>query len=329
MLAPCYLVHGGEPLQTTEIIAGIRTQAAKEGYNNSVVLELTSQFKWEELLNRCQNLDLFAERTLIELRLHGETVSKQGTQTLEAVFQEQDPNLCILITAGKLKATTLNANWARHIHKDGKVLVAKPIAANQWTSWVSTRLKQAGFNSEQPATAMLAKCYEGNLLALAQLIQKISLALPKGDLTLEQITPFIDSNTQFSIFELVNAALAGERERTFTILNSLKDENVDPILTLWALARELRQLLTLKRTQHASSLESAAQKLGIWRDNLPRIKSALERLTTDKLEQLLQLAQKIDTMLKGMQPGDAWQPLTSLSLALATNHNLTMEDLYT
>jgi DNA polymerase-3 subunit delta len=329
MLALCYLVHGGEPLQTEEIISSIKHQAEKEGYNSYVVFELNTQFEWEELLNKCRNLDLFAERTLMELRLPGESVSKQGNLALDSVLQEQDGNFCIIIRASKLKPQILNSNWARHIHKYGKVCLAKPIPTNQWSTWIAKRLTQHGFNPSNEVITCIAKCYEGNLPAAVQCINKLTVVLPRGAIELQQVAPFIDRSSHFSIFELSTAALEGNSERTFTIFNNLKADAIDPILVLWAATKEIRTLLLLKQEiQSGASLESAAQKLGIWRDNIPKIKSALQRLSTQKLEQLLHLAKITDTTIKGMQPGDAWEVLLSMYLTLAGNQILTMEDLY-
>ena len=329
MLAPCYLIHGGEPLQTEEIIQRIKDLAAKDGYNNYVVFELNTQFEWDELLNKCQNLDLFAERTLMELRLPGETVSKQDNSMLESILHKQDNNFCIIIRASKLKSQTLNASWVQHIQKHGKIQLAKPIPTSQWSSWINKRLTQIGFIPSSDTIACISQCYEGNLHAAVQCINKIATVLPPGPINLKQILPFIENNTHFSIFELSNAALDGDNERTFTIFNNLKNDGTDPILVLWSATKEIRTLLLLQHEiKTGASIEQSANKLGIWRENLPRIKRAMQRLPTAKLEQLLHLAKTIDTTIKGMQHGDAWQSLMSIYLTLAGKPILTTEDLY-
>lgn len=317
MIAHCYLIHGGEPLQTEEIIGEITHLAAKGGYNKRVVFEINTLFNWEELLNKCQNLDLFADRTLLELRLHGETVNKQGSQILEQVLLQQDPNFCFIIRAPKLKTQTLNSNWVKHIQKHGKVHVAKPIALTALPMWVNKRLTNAGFKATPDTVALIARCYAGNLLAAAQFIQKISLVLPAGDLTAEQIRPFIEVNNQFSVFELSNYMLQGDAIRSIEICHSLKNESAEPILVLWALTREIRNLLSLKHDmQQGISVDQSAQKLGIWRENLPAVKKALDRLTVGTLQNLLNIAKNVDLICKGMQPGNAWDLLESMCLVL-------------
>lgn len=325
----CYLVHGGEPLQTEEIISSIKHDAKKESYNKLMVFELNTQFEWEELLNQCRNLDMFAERTLLELRLSGDNVSKHNNLALSSILQQQDSSFCIIIRASKLKPQILNSNWVKHIQKNGKIYLAKPIPASQWSAWIAKRLTQIGFYPSNEVVTCIAKCYEGNLPAAVQCIDKLATVLPLGEIELQQITPFIDNSSHFSVFELSNAALEGHSERTFTIFNNLKTDGIDPILVLWAATKEIRTLLLLKHEiKTGANLENAAQKLGIWRDNIPKIKIALQRLSTQKLEQLLHLAKITDTTIKGMQPGDAWEVLLSMYIMLTGNQILTMEDLY-
>ena len=112
--------------------------------------------------------------------------------------------------------------------------------------------------------------------------------------------------------------------------DNLKDDGIDPVLILWGVTKEIRTLLKLSHALLANdNLEQHATKLGVWRENLPRVKKTLQRLPTHKLEQLLHIAKNIDTNIKGMQPGDAWQSLMSMYLALSGNQTLIMEDLYT
>jgi len=328
MLASSYLVHGGEPLQTEEIISSIKQLAAKDGYNNIVVFDINAQFDWEQLLNKCQHSDLFAERTLVELRLHSDSISKQGNIILESILQKQDQDFCFLIRAPKLKAQTLNSKWCQHIQKHGAIKVAKPIAAVQWTAWVQQRLKLANFSPSLEVTEYLAKFYEGNLTAAAQCIAKLKLTLPAGALDLDQIKPYLDNSARFSIFDLTAAAIKGDCERTFSIINGLRNEGLDPVLILWGLTREVRSLLRLKEEMKTgASLNESARKLGLWSNGIPDLKNALDRLSVPKLEKILHQAHKIDTITKGINQGNIWEPLLSISLMLASSKTLITEDL--
>ncbi len=328
MIAPCYLIHGGEPLQTEEIISSIIHQAHKEGYTKRVVFEINTAFNWEELLSKCQNLDLFAEGTVFELRLVSDSLNKQGNQTLDKILQQQDPLYRFIIRAPKLKTQTLNTNWAKYIQQHGKVHVAKNIPIAMWPAWINKRLQAVGFNATDNAINLIAKCYEGNLLAAQQFIQKLGFAVPKGNIDVKDIQPFIDINNQFSLFELTDNVIKGDVERTVTIFNNLRNDKVDPILILWAITREVRILLNL---QHAVSIgqdfAQSAQKLGVWRTNMPTVKKACTRIATQQLQYLLHLGQKIDLICKGCKQGNVWDGLLSMCLALSGSKTLSMGEI--
>lgn len=292
MLAACYLVHGGEPLQTDEFIFKIRQLAAKEGYNKYEVVELNARFDWEDLLNKCQSLDLFADKVALELRLHGDDPGKQGSMVLDTILSSQTPNFCIIVRANKLKTTTLSSNWVNQIRKSGEIHLAKPVPANQWVNWVQLRLTQAGFKAERDATEYLARSYEGNLVATSQAIQKIQTALPAGVITLEQIKPFIEHSSHFTVFDLLDAIKASNSERVFYIFNTLDNDGTEPLLILWAVAREIR--------------------------NLP---------ITAKTKKLLQVCAKVDLMIKGMAQGNAKETLLLVCLSLTSSKTLIMEEL--
>ena len=328
MLAPCYLVHGGEPFQTEEIICAIKHIATKEGYNRNMVFDVNAQFDWDELLNKCQNLDIFADRSLVDIRLHSDSIGKQGNQALENLLLKQSPDICIIIRGQKLKAQTLNSTWVKLLQKTGQIRVAKPIPANKWTGWIVQRLKQAGFSPSSEVIEYIARSYEGNLNAAAQCIGKLQAMLPAGEISLEQIKLFLNNNHRFSVFDLSEAAINGDYKRTFQIFHGLKDEAVDPVLILWALTREIRNLLKLSYDiQSGSSLEQSAQRLGIWRDKVPSIKIALDRLSVSRLEKLLKISKTIDLTIKGISPGNSWETLMSVCLMLASSKTLIMEDL--
>src|SRR3989304_76441 len=89
---------------------------------------------------------------------------------------------------------------------------------------------------------LLAHHMEGNLLAAAQEIEKLALLLGRGEVSLDDIEGNLGDNARFSVFTLADACLRGGAAAILRILNSLRAEGVDPVLVLWALAREARSL---------------------------------------------------------------------------------------
>jgi len=68
-LAPLYVIHGDEPLQSLEAADAIRAQARAQGYAEREVLSVERSFDWSLLAASGASLSLFSSKKLIELRI--------------------------------------------------------------------------------------------------------------------------------------------------------------------------------------------------------------------------------------------------------------------
>jgi DNA polymerase-3 subunit delta len=115
------------------------------------------------------------------------------------------------------------------------------------------------------------------------------------------------------VFQLAEAASAGEAVRALRILLGLRSEGVEPTLILWALVRELRGLW---QASERNRLRSAQRGSG-WNLAATPSPAALARLRSLPLEHLLSRASLVDRIIKGLAPGDPWSALTGLAATLA------------
>ena len=76
--APVYLVSGDEPLLVDESLDAIRAAAAKHGYTEREAHIAERGFDWAELGAGLQNMSLFAERRIVEVRLPTGKPGDQG-----------------------------------------------------------------------------------------------------------------------------------------------------------------------------------------------------------------------------------------------------------
>ena len=193
-----------------------------------------------------------------------------------------------------------------------------PITYQQLPEWITQRLHQQGLSMEPAAIRFLAENTEGNLLAAKQAIEKIALLYDKKQLSLQEVVAAISDNSRYDVFSLVDAALGSDTKRTARILNGLKEEGVEPILILWGLAREIRSLSTMAFQLHlGESLREVLYKNHVWEKRQPLVRLTLKRHNQKSLLKMLQLAAKIDRMIKGAAPGNVWDGLLSLSIKLS------------
>ena len=312
-LAPVYLVAGEEPLQITEAADSIRVRARDLGFTEREVMEVGPGFDWGEFQAASNCLSLFAERRLIDLRIASVKPGPAGAKALSHYAKHPPEDTLLLITTGKLDRSSVNSAWFKALERVGVVIQVWPLSAAETTSWIAMRLRQRGLIPDQEAVRLLAARVEGNLLAAAQEIEKLSLIHNESTLDAQATLSTVADCARFNIFDLVEAALAGDTARAVRILNALRAEAVAPPLVLWSLTDQLRGLLTISWSlQQGLTFEKAATN--VWQKRRPLVKRALSRLAPNSLYPLLRHCARIDRVIKGNEPGREWEELLQLTL---------------
>ncbi len=159
---------------------------------------------------------------------------------------------------------------------------------------------------------------EGNLLAAAQELEKLSLLHPGGLIDTNTLDNAITDNARFDIFQLVDNTLLGNRPRSLRILQNLANEDTEPTLVLWALTRELRTLCEMqKKMKQGASLSSLFSQFRIWEKRQPAVRAFLQRHPQRDGWDLLLKAAEIDRMIKGIEIGNTWDTLADLVIKMA------------
>ena len=170
---------------------------------------------------------------------------------------------------------------------------------------------------------MIAERVEGNLLAAHQEVQKLGLLYPEGELTAEAVRSAVLAVARYDAFGLVEAMLAGERERTLRSIEGLRSEGEALPFIVWAITDAARTLHKLHRA-HQSGLP-VAQALRSARIFGPRerhYEAALRRTRASDCEAALREAALADRIVKGVPPvgatpGDGWLAIERTVMKLA------------
>lgn len=82
----------------------------------------------------------------------------------------------------------------------------------------------------------------------------------------------------------------------------------------WALARELEQLLMLRLAcDHGQALGPLLEKARVWSSRQALYQQALQRLTTERLHQLIAVTVQLDRAIRRFETEEAWLLLQSVS----------------
>ncbi len=316
-LAPIYWVSGDEYLLVDEACATIRAAVQTAGYHERELYYVENSFKWSTLSESANALSLFAEKKLIELRLASTKLNDKG-KALSDYCQSPPQDTILLIISPKLESSVKRTKWYTTIEKSGVSIPIWPINNSQLPRWISQRLSQNHITATQEAIQTLARLVEGNLLAAAQEIEKLTLFYQGRPLEPADIAAAVSNHARYDVFYLVDRALSGNAIDAVRAINGLQQEAAEPTLVLWSLSREIRTLYEIKQlTAQGEQLDSLLAKHRIWDKRKPLVRSALHRLSLEELASLVQLCGIIDQAIKGLNHHSPWQQLTTLVCTLA------------
>lgn len=317
-LAPVYLVSGDEPLQSMEAADAIRARARAAGWNERLVFEADRGFDWNSLAQTQASLSLFAERRLLELRLPSGKPGAAGSKALQEYLAAPVAGDVLLLLTGKLDKENQNAKWFAAIERAGVVVQVWPVELAQLPVWVERRMRAKGLRPTREAAALLAERVEGNLLACAQEIEKLVLLCTAGPVDEEAVAAAVADSARYSVYDLVDRALAGEAAQCARVLHGLHAEGEEPVLALWSLTREIRALAQMRAALAAGKGEDKVfAEHRIWDKRKALVRAALKRLSLNECQNLLRRAAAIDRVIKGAARGNAWDELLQLTLSLA------------
>jgi DNA polymerase-3 subunit delta len=307
-----YLISGDEPLLVGEAADAVRAAARVQGYADRSVFFVDRSFAWDDFRQASQSLSLFAERRLFELRMPSGKPDK-GAAQLAAWAERPPPDMVCLVVTDKLDKKASDAPWVRAVEKHGVWVPIWAVETAALPGWLRARAKNLHVELEPAAAQLIVERVEGNLLAAKQELEKLSLLANGVPISADLVLRSVGDSARYDVFQLAEAASAGDAVRALRVLLGLKSEGVEPTLILWALLREVRGLW---QAQERTRLRSAARGSG-W--NLAAMPSprALSRLGKLPLARLLRQASHADRVIKGLAKGDAWSELTGLTGGLA------------
>jgi len=317
-LAPIYLISGDEPLQLGEAADAVRLAAKKRGYDNRELLTVDTYFSWNDFSLAAESLSIFSEKKIIDLRLPSGKPGTEGSKALVNYCARIPEDTLLLISTGKLDKSAKKSKWVTALEKLGIAIQVWPLEGKALVQWIQQRLQVKGLKAEKVAIGIIASRVEGNLLAAAQEIEKLYVLYGQGVLSEQQVQDAVADGARYDVFNLVDAALSGRVDRVSKILLGLQHEGIAAPVVLWALTRELRNLIHIQEQLAAGQAQrSVFMKFQVWDKRQKLVSHALAKVQKKDLMQALLLSAQADRQIKGEQQGDCWQSLLQIALLMA------------
>ncbi len=311
-----YLIWGNEPLLLQESQDAIRNAAKVQGFEEHFTFSLEQNTDWDEIFSLCQALSLFASRQTLTLLLPENGPNAAMAEKLAQLATLLHSDLLLILRGYKLTKAQENSAWFKAISQDGLYISCLTPEYQRLPQWVSKRAYSLKLSLEAEANQLLCYCYEGNLLGLAQALERLSLLYPDGKLTYPRVENAVNDSAHFTPYHWVDAILAGKSRRAWHILDQLRQEDVEPVILLRSIQRDLILLITLKRQSVNTPLKALYDQHKVWQNRRVLLGEALQRLSLHQLQSALMLLTQAELHTKQDFSHSAWPDLQALSLLL-------------
>jgi DNA polymerase III subunit delta len=308
-IAALYAVHGAETLLALEAADRIREAARKDGCTEREVFFAEPGVDWNRIGASAANMSLFSSKRLVELRIPTGKPGADGGKAIEAWCARLPPDAITLVVLPELEWQQQKSKWYEALERAGVLVEAKAVSRDELPEWLAERLSRQQQRASVETLEWLADRVEGNLLAARQEVEKLSLLLPAGEITLAAIREVVTDVSRFDRDTLLEAIHAGDAGRMARVVASLEAEGEPLPLLLWTLAEELRLMMALSAGQRPRRYLPP--------DRMAAIQRTARRHGAASFDRELLRAHRIDRMIKGVETGDPWDSVVDLALGLA------------
>jgi len=333
-LKSLYTLHGDEPLLSQEFADALRAAARQQGYTERTVHTVAgAHFDWSEVLASGGSLSLFSDKQIVEIRIPSGKPGKDGSVVLQQLAEraQGDDSTLTLVVLPRLDGMTTKGAWFGALESFGVTVKFDPVDRRNLPQWIAQRLQQQGQRvasgeEGQRTLQFFADRVEGNLLAAHQEIQKLGLLYPtqgEGVLSFDQVENAVLNVARYDVFKLAEAVLSGQSVRVARMINGLQAEGESEVLVHWALSEDIRSLKRVKDAIRAGRpMPMALRDNRVWGAKEKLYERVLPGMSDAALTNLLDAAQKVDGIVKGMKqpdwPASGWQSLHRLAGMVCT-----------
>lgn len=305
-LDPVYLVAGPEPLLVLEACDAVRSTCRGQGVDERIVLEADSGFDWNGLGAATETGSLFASRRLIDLRLPGGKPGREGGQALRE-WVDQDGDDVLLISCRQWELKNESTAWFKALDKAGVYVPAWSVKPDRLPAWLTQRLKARGLEVSPDGARFLAARLEGNLLAAAQVADRLALLYGHGALDRPTLEKAVADQARYDAFRLVELVLGGDTAGALRCCRGLLAEAVPPPVIVATLSRELQ--IVLRVAAQPGRADTVFREQHVWQARQGPIRIAAGRLEGERLRALPGALARLDSLSKGQAAGDFQQSL--------------------
>ncbi|OUR61258.1 DNA polymerase III subunit delta [Colwellia sp. 39_35_sub15_T18] len=320
---PVWLVFGDEPWQKNDSLATIKKHANQQGFSELIRFSSDNKFDWQQLIDEYQSMSLFANQRIIEVEFTTIKIGDNGNKSLLALSEVIEKNMALqdvifIFHGPKLDGPSANRKWFKTLTQLGCYLPLYDIDAKALPRWLQNQARALKLNLSAELSLLLIELFEGNLPALEQELQKLSLLFsPNQQISLSDAEHLVINQAKFNPFQIVDALLQGNCKKCITMLDKMQQEGTAAGQLVWVFHKEINQLYAmLTKLSDGSHLNDIYKEYRIWDKRKPLYQHALTHISLANVKRALSRLADIDLLTKTSSEFNSFILLADLCLTL-------------
>ncbi|MDD6051856.1 MAG: DNA polymerase III subunit delta [Clostridiales bacterium] len=262
-LRGAYLLEGVEENIKAATLQSLRKALLPEGMeelNESVMDAPTT----DAIIAACETLPFMADKRLVIVREHPAFTGRGEADERLIGYIPQLPESAVLVFLCRGKADGRKKLYTA-IKKSGGVVSFEALKDEELTPWIVRAFAEVG-KSISPQTASVLSFTVGSDTALLRReIEKLAaLAGERDAITEADIQAVATRSLECTVFEMVDAVVAGQQGKAFALLRDMLTMGSEPLGILAMLLRQFRLMQHIKIMQYEKvSPAEIKQRLGM------------------------------------------------------------------
>lgn len=281
---PVWLIFGDEPWQKNTSLISIKQHFKQQGFDELIRFSVDDKFDWSILQQEYQAMSLFSSQRIIELEFTTNKIGDKGSKALTDLSEHLHQDILLIIHGEKLDAAGQKRKWFKSLESAGCFIPLYDIEGKQLTQWIKNQARTYQLNLLPDVYLQLAELFEGNLNALDQELQKLSILFGQQLITAEEAEKLLIKQAKFNPFQLIDAMLMGDIKRCVSMLDQLQQDGSAITQLIWFIHKEIKQLAIMQeRLTQGETFANLCKEYRIWDKRKPLYLSATNNIQNHHL----------------------------------------------
>ncbi|VFP87971.1 DNA polymerase III subunit delta [Candidatus Erwinia haradaeae] len=313
-LQKCYILYGQNPLFTQEVRLAIRKTAENNGFTEHLNIVVDNKTDWQRIFSIYKELSLFSRKKTLFLTLPARGLNSVIRTKLITLTKLLHSHILLILEIPSLTKIQENEIWYKTICENALLVICQGPEHKALPFWITSRAKKLKLKIDSRANKLLCYCYEGNLLALSQTLDKCAILWPNGQLTSFHIKQVIHNAAHFTIFDWISALFLGNSQRALRVLRQIRATDSEPLILLRSLQHDLILLVNLKRKMIDTPLPILFNQYSVWKKRRILLDYAIQRMSITKIANIFKYLTQIELLIKEEHNPSIWIKLEMLTL---------------